>query len=244
MIVSFQVKILSLYIDKEKEEGEGNEKKYFYYEKDNLTKVELTKENLEKYINENRNEMGTTIVNLFIVTGDENEVLSIGDLSLMTVLGFEPDIENEKNPVLFFVQYYVQAQLLYYICNRAQEQENTILINYTKFGGYQVCIYKDGEIITEVEELKKINKNEFLENNIQLISGCVKTLGQDNKIRILVTDSVDTEENNITAEKMSDTMQKNLGIKTEEEGNYKIVRLNKDFNKEVERFTHLLNLIE
>jgi hypothetical protein len=244
MIVSFQVKVLSLYIDKEKEEGEGNEKKYFYYEKDNLTKVELTKENLEKYINENRNEMGTTIVNLFIVTGDENEVLSIGDLSLMTVLGFEPDIENEKNPVLFFVQYYVQAQLLYYICNRAQEQENTILINYTKFGGYQVCIYKDGEIITEVEELKKINKNEFLENNIQLISGCVKTLGQDNKIRILVTDSVDTEENNITAEKMSDTMQKSLGIKAEEEGNYKIVRLNKDFNKEVERFTHLLNLIE
>ena len=57
--------------------------------------------------------MGNTIVNLFIVTGDENEPLSIGDLSLKRDLGFEPDIENEKNPVLFFVQYYAQAQLYY-----------------------------------------------------------------------------------------------------------------------------------
>ena len=250
MIVSFQVKILSLYIDKEKEEGEGNEKKYFYYEKENLVKVELTKENLENYINENRNEMGNTIVNLFIVTGDENEVLANNELSLMRVLGFEPEIENQKNPVLFFVQYFAHAQLIYYICNKInrdnkdEELPNTLLINYTKFGGYQICIYNNGEIVTEVEELKQINKNEFLENNIQLISGCVKKLGQDKKIIILVTDSVDTEEKNITADKMSETMQKSLGINAEEEGNYKIIKLNKDYNKEVERFNHLLNLIE
>ena len=250
MIVSFQVKILSLYLDKEKEEGEGNEKKYFYYEKENLVKVELTKENLENYINENRNEMGNTLVNFFIVTGDENEILANNELSLMRVLGFEPEIENQKNPVLFFVQYYAHAQLIYYICNKInrenkdEEIPNTLLINYTKFGGYQICIYNNGEIVTEVEELRQINKNEFLENNIQLISGCVKKLGQDKKIIILVTDSIDTEEKNITADKMSETMQKSLGINAEEEGNYKIIKLNKDYNKEVERFTHLLNLIE
>ena len=244
MIVSFQVKILSIYLNKEKEEGEGNENKYFYYEKEKLEKVELTQENLEKYINENKNEMGTTIVNLFIVTGDENEVLSFGELSLERVLGFEPELENDKNPVLFFVQYYDQAQLLYYLCNKTEDQQNTLLINYTKFGGYQICIYANGEIITEVEELKKTNKNEFLENNIQIISGCIKKLGQEHKITILVTDSVDTDEKDITAVKMSETIQKSLGIKAEEEGNYTIIKLNKDYNKEVERFTHLLNLIE
>ena len=95
-----------------------------------------------------------------------------------------------------------------------------------------------------MEELKKTNKNEFLENNIQIISGCVKKLGQEHKIAILVTDSVDTDEKDITAEKMSETIQKSLGIKAEEEGNYTIIKLNKDYNKEVERFTHLLNLIE
>ena len=243
MIISFQVKILSIYLDKEKEEGEGNEKKYFYVEKESLEKTELTEENLLQYIDENKNQNGTTIVNLFIVTGDSNEVLLNRDLSLLRVLGFEPKIEDE-NQVLFFVEYYNQAQLLYYLCNKAEDQQNTLLINYTKFGGYQVCIYVNGEIITEDEELKKINKNEFLENNIELISGCVKKLGQEQKIKILVTDSIDTEEKDITADKMSETMQKSLGIKAEEEGNYQIIKLNKDYNKEVERFNHLLNLIE
>ena len=244
MIVAFQVKILSVYLNKEKEEGEGNEKKYFYYSQENLQKVELTKENLEKYLRENRNETGNTIVNLFIVTGDENEVYPQTDLSLLKVLGFEPEIEQGKNPVLFFLQYYAKAQLLYYICNKAEDQQNTLLINYTKFGGYQICIYNNGELITEVEELKQINKNEFLENNIQVISGCIKKLGQEKQIKILVTDSIDTDEKNITAEKMADTIQKSLGINSKEEGNYKIIVLNKDYNREVERNTHLLNLIE
>ena len=248
MIVSFQIKILSIYLDKEieenEEEEEGNENKYFYYEKENMVKTELTQENFENYINENRNEMGTTIVNLFIVTGDDNEVLIRRDLSLLKVLGFEPKIDNQKNQVLFFLQYYNQAQLLYYLCNRTEDQQNTLLLNYTKFGGYQVCTYVNGEIITEVEELKQLKKSETLENNIQLISGYVKKLGQEHTIKILVTDSIDSEENEITAEKMSETMQKSLGINSEVEGNYKIIKLNKDFNKEVERFTHLLNLID
>ena len=245
MLISFQVKILTIYLDKEKEEGEGNEKKYFYVEKENLEKEELTEENFLNYIEENKNKNGSTIVNLFIVTGDAHEVLINRDLSLERVLGFDPKIHDENNNlVLFFVQYLVQAQLLYYLCNKAEDQQNTLLINYTKFGGYQVCIYNNGEIIKEVEEFKKLNKSEFIENNIELISGCVKQLAQEHKIRILVTDSIDTEENNITADKMSETMQKCLGIKAEEEGNYQIIRLNKDYNKEVERSSHLLNLIE
>ena len=247
MIVSSQVKILSIYLDKEKEEGEGNETKYFYVEKESLEKMELTEENFENYINENKNnnENGTTIVNLFIVSGDENEVLINRDLSLERVLGFEPNIEDENtNSILYFVQYYDQAQLLYYLCNKAEDQQNTLLINYTKFGGYQVCMYVNGEVLSEIEELKNLNKGEFLEKNIEIISGCVKKLGQENKIKILVTDSIDPEEKKNTAEKMSETMQNSLGIKAEEEGNYKIIKLNKDYNKEVERFNHLLNLIE
>ena len=191
-------------------------------------------------------ERGTTIVNLFMVTGVEHQVVINRDLSLERVLGFEPKIDDEedKNQILFFVQYYDQAQLLYYLCNKAEDQQDTLLINYTKFGGYQICVYSEGEIITEVEDLKNINKNEFLEKNIELISGYIKKLAQEHKIKILVTDSIDTEEKEITADKMSENMQKSLGINAEEEGNYKIIKLNKDYNKEVSFFNHLLNLIE
>ena len=249
MIANFQVKILSLYLNKEKEEGKEEEKKYFYFEKggenEKLEKCELTKENLNTFIKENKNKDGTTIVNLFIIEGDSGVTLSPRELSLEGGLGFAPEIDpNEKNPILYFIQYLNQAQLLYYLCNKTEDQQNSILINYTKFGGYQICLYCNGELIYEIEELKKINKNELSGQNIECICNVIKKMGQEKKIKILVTDSIDKEEKELTSEKMSEALQKSLGINGEEEANYKIIKLNKEYNKEVERNTHLLNLIE
>ena len=161
MIANSQVKVLSLYLNKEKEEGKKEEKKYFYFEKseenEKLEKCELTKENLCAYINENKNKEGTTIVNLFIIEGDSGIILSPRELSLERGLGFAPETEpNEKHSILYFIQYLNQAQLLYYLSNKAENQQNSILINYTKIGGYQICLYCNGEIICEIEELKKI----------------------------------------------------------------------------------------
>ena len=245
MIANSQVKVLSLYLNKEKEEG----KKYFYFEKneenEKLEKCELTKENLSTYINENKNKEGTTIVNLFIIEGDSGVTLSPRELSLEGGLGFAPEIEpNEKHPILYFIQYLNQAQILYYLCNKAENQQNSILINYTKYGGYQICLYCNGEIICEIEELKKINKNELSGQNIECICNVIKKMAQEKKIIILVADSIDKEEKELTSEKMAEAFQKSLGINGEEEGNYKIIKLNKEYNKEVERNTHLLNLIE
>ena len=55
-------------IFKETEE-EKNGKKYFYYEKEKLVKKELTQENFEDFINENKikNQAGYTIINVFII---------------------------------------------------------------------------------------------------------------------------------------------------------------------------------
>ena len=247
MIANLKIKVLSLYLNKEKEEEEGNVKKYFYYEKlpenEKLEKCELTKENLKNYINENKNKDGTTIVNLFIIEGDSGVTLSPRELSLENELGFGPDNENDTS-VLYFIQFLNQAQLLYYLVNKAEDQQNSILINYTKFGGYQICIYVNGEIICEIEELKKINKNELSGQNIEIISNVIKKMGQEKKIKILVTESIDKEEKEIAGEKMAEAIQKNLGINGDEEGNYKIIKLDREYNKEVERNTHLLNLIE
>ena len=248
MIANFQVKVLSLYLNKEKEEGKEEAKKYFYFEKaesDKLEKCELTQENLSAYIKENKNEEGTTIVNLFIIEGDSGVTLSPRELSLEEGLGFGPETDpDEKNSILYFIQYLNQAQLLYYLCNKTEDQQNSMLINYTKFGGYQICLYVNGEIICEIEELKKVNKNELSGQNIECICNVIKKKGQEKKIKILVTDSIDKEEKELTSEKMAEALQKSLGINGEEEGNYKIIKLNKEYNKEVERNTHLLNLIE
>ena len=244
-----QVKVLSLYLNKEKEEGKEQEKKYFYFEGEEengkLQKCELTQDNLNNYIKTNKNKEGTTIVNLFIIEGDSGLTLSPRELSLEEGLGFGPETEeNENNSILYFIQYLNQAQLLYYLCNKTEDQQNSILINYTKFGGYQICLYVNGEIICEIEDLKKINKNELSGQNIECICNVIKKLAQEKKIKILVTDSIDTEEKELTSEKMAEALQKSLGINEEEEGNYKIIKLNKEFNKEVERNIHLLNLIE
>ena len=248
MIANFQVKVLSLYLNKEKEEGKEEEKKFFYFEKEEsekLEKCELTKENLKNYINENKNKDGTTIVNLFIIEGDSGVTLSTRELSLEVGLGFDPETDpNEKNSILYFIQYLNQAQLLYYLCNKTEDQHDSMLINYTKFGGYQICLYCNGELICEIEELKKINKNELSGQNIECISNVIKKKGKEKKIKIIVTDSIDKEEKELTSEKMAEALQKSLGINGEEEGNYKIIKLNKEYNKEVERNTHLLNLIE
>ena len=242
-IANFQVKVLSLYLNKEED------KKYFYVENEeengNLQKCELTQDNLNNYIKSNKNKEGTTIVNLFIIEGDSGVTLSPRELSLEEGLGFGPETEeNENNSILYFIQYLNQAQLLYYLCNKAEDQQNSILINYTKFGGYQICLYVNGEIICEIEDLKKINKNELSGQNIECICNVIKKLAQEKKIKILVTDSIDAEEKELTSEKMAEAFQKSLGINEEEEGNYKIIKLNKEFNKEVERNSHLLNLIE
>ena len=249
MIANNHVKVLSLYLNKEKEEGKDEEKKYFYFEGDaeneKMEKCELTQENLKDFIEENKNKEGTTIVNLFIIEGDSGVTLSPRELSLEGALGFGPERDpEEKNPILYFIQYLNQAQLLYYLCNKAEDQQNSMLINYTKFGGYQICLYVNGEIICEIEELKKINKNELSGQNIECICNVIKKMGQEKKIKILLTDSIDKEEKELTSEKMGESFQKSLGINGEEEGNYKIIKLNKEYNKEVERNTHLLNLIE
>ena len=247
MIANFHVKVLSLFLNKEKEEGKEEEKKFFYYEiepeNEKLEKCELTQENLNNYIKENKNKEGTTIVNLFIIEGDSGVTLSPRELSLEGGLGFEPETDANSS-ILYFIQYLNQAQLLYYLCNKAEDQQNSMLINYTKFGGYQICLYVNGEIICEIEELKKVNKNELSGQNIECICNVIKKLGQEKKIKILLVDSVDKEEKDLSSEKMAEDFKKNLGINEEEEGNYKIIKLNKEFNKEVERNTHLLNLIE
>ena len=248
MVRDNYLKISSIYIDKNKE----NEISYLYYKKDNkFIKAELNKENFINYINENiipYSNANIDIINLYIISENSN-IIDTHYMSIEEMLGFEPEISHENNncKILFFMQYLHQAQLIYSLFNKINNEEKidiVLLINYTSFSGYQIGLYKDGEIFLKIDNLLEVNKEESLEKNVGLISDIIKELGKENKIEILIAENIDDENKEINAEKIGDELIKELGMNMEEEGNIKVTYLNKDFNKEVNLNSHIFYLDE
>ena len=56
--------------------------------------------------------------------------------------------------------------------------------NYTKYGGYQICLYKDGEIVINTKDYITINKQKSLDKNIELICEKIKKFGNKRRIDI------------------------------------------------------------
>ena len=255
MVRDNYLRISSIYIDKinESSENKENEKSFFYYKENNkLIQKELNKENFMEYINENiisNSKANIDIINLYIISGDSN-IIDTHYISVEDILGFEPEIKNEginTCKLLYFMQYLHQAQLIYYLFNKINNNETidiVLLVNYTTISGYQICLYKDGEIFLKVDNLIGINKNESLEVNMGIISDKIKEFGKDNKIEILIAENIEENDETINAVKIGDELMKKLGMNMEEEGNLKVIYLNKDFNKEVSLNSHIFYLDE
>ena len=247
MVRDNYLKISSIYIDKTNEK----EKSYFYYkDNDKLIQNELTKDNFMNYINENiitNSKANIDIINLYIISGDSN-IIDTHYISIEDILGFEPEIKNENNncKLLFFMQYLHQAQLIYSLFNSINNDEKidvVLLVNYMKFSGYQIGLYKEGEIFLKMENLD-INKNESLEKNMELLAEKIKEFGEEKKIEILIAENIDEEDKEINSVKIGDEIMKKLGMNMEEKGNLKVTYLNKNFNKEVSLNSHIFYLDE
>ena len=143
------------------------------------------------------------------------------------------------------MQYLHQSQLIYalykYICNK-ESYDIVVLINYTKYGGYQICLYKNGEILINPKNFKKITKNENLEKNMELLSEEIKKYGNKRRIDILITESVDGEEKEFDTKKAYELINKNLNVEGENENNYKIKIMTREFNNEVSCNSHIFYL--
>ena len=145
------------------------------------------------------------------------------------------------------MQYLHQAQLIYYLFSRINNDEKidiVFLINYTSVSGYQMCLYKDGEIFIKMDNLSELNKDESLEKNMEIISGKINEYGKEKKIEILISENIDDEDKEMSSEKIGDKLMKKLGMNMEEEGNLKVTYLNKDFNKKVTLNSHIFYLDE
>jgi hypothetical protein len=253
MVRDNYLKISSIYIDI----GKTEEKSYFYVqannEKNGLIKYELNKDNFMKYINEeiiNKSKVNIDIINLYIITNNLN-IIDNHYISIEEILGFEPDINsdelnNNHCKILFFLQYLHQAQMLYYLFNKISNNEKietVILISYNTFSGYQICLYKNCEIFLKIKNWE-IKKEESLKENMSLIAEKIKEFGKEEKIEILIGENINSEDKEINAEKIGDELIKKLGMNLEEEGNLKVIYLNKDFNKEVNLNSHIFYLDE
>ena len=244
------LKISTIYLNISKEKEQSC---FYVMENNGFIKYDLNKNNFMKYINENileKSKVNIDIINLYLITNNEN-IEDTHYMSIEDILGFEPEINldelnNKYCKVLFFLQYFHQAQMLYYLFSKINNEEkfqNVILVNYNSFSGYQICIYKNGEIFLKMNDIE-LNKEETLKSNMALIAKKIKEINTEEKIEILIGENIDENDKEMNAEKVGDELIKKLGMSLEEEGNLKVVYLNKDFNNEVNLNSHIFYLNE
>ena len=250
------ISINSIFIKKDTDDDDNsnnnNNMSYFYYKNNNgeLVQVELNKNNFTEHVQNNilkNSNAEIDIVNLYIISGDSN-IIDSHYVSLEELLGFVPDIKLESADgydnykILFFMQYLHQAQLIYSLYLNLLNKQScdiVLLINYTKYGGYQICLYKNGVISINPKDYKNINKNETLEKNIDLITEETKKFGDERMIDILVCESIDSNDKEYDTEKICELFKKKLKIEDEDDSDYKIKKMSKDFNNEIFCNSHI-----
>ena len=255
LIENKNININSIYISKSLNE---NNKSYFYFKKNNtLEKYELNKNNFENCIKDNilKNsnlEDIIEIVNIYIIkhisqnnnSTDNNNLEFSPLLNIEDILGFIPDIldENNKLKILFFCQYLFQAQLLYYLFKCFHNKENkdiVLLINYSKNEGFQISQYKNGEIKLNIINLKN---EENIEKNIEIICNEIKKYENKRKVDILINENIiDDKENEIDSDKLYHLIKSKLNM-DEEENSFYICKLNKEFNDDMIKYSHIFYL--
>jgi len=252
MVKDKYLSVSSIFI-KIKNEKDENNKSYFYYYKENegLIENELTKENMEKYlyIILSKSKENLYVFNLYIINGDSNEnnVNHYYYYSIKKILGFEPviKIEGVMQKIIFFIQNLSQSQLLYYLYKQIYNNESIdiiLLINYSKYGGYNLVVYNNEEISSNLNELfSGLNKNTLIDENIKIIcKGIEKLVENDDNIDIILTDSIDDKENEITPDKLEEKLiQKGIN---KNRNNIRIIKTNAEFNKEIEKYSHVFYL--
>ena len=254
------VSTIFIEIGTKKENEEILNKSFFYYNKEGegLIQNELTKENFEKYLYEliSISKGNLNLINLYIINGNINEnENNINNTrfyyySMKKVLGFEPVIKMEgvMKKIIFFIQYLNQAQILYYLYKQIinhKQFDIVLLINYSKYGGYQFVLYYEEEIIDQFNDFKGISKDKSFDENIEIITKGINKIyegEEEKKLEIVLPLSIDDKENDVIPQKIEEKLKEKLQINENNENKIKITKLINDFNKELEINSHVFYL--
>ena len=252
MVKDKYLSITSLFIkirNNEKEKENNQDKSCFYYYKENegLIENELKKEILEKHLYDilSKSNGNFNVVNLYVINGDSNIKKHYNYYSINKLLGFEPFIKIDGNTqkIIFVIQYLSQAQLLYHLYNQVHKQEYqdiVLLVNYTKFGGYQIILFNNEEIILNMNSFKGLNKNSSIDENINIIYNGIKKFKEDERhIDVVFTSSIVDKENDITPDKLEEKLMEKIGGNENDKKNIRIIKTDSAYNKELQINSHM-----
>ena len=119
-----------------------------------------------------------------------------------------------------------------------------ILLNYTKYSGYQLSLFDNDEIIDFCEHFNGLNKNNNLDDNIKIVYDGIKKLelDEDRKVKIILCSSIDEKENEITPENIENKLKEIFGKEENGMKNVNIIKIDNEFNKEVENYSNIFYL--
>ena len=119
-----------------------------------------------------------------------------------------------------------------------------ILLNYSKYSGYQLSLFDNDEIIDFCEHFNGLNKNNNLDDNIKIVCDGIKKLelDEDRKVKIILCSSIDEKENEITPENIENKLKEIFGKEENGMKNVNIIKIDNEFNKEVENYSNIFYL--
>ena len=241
--------VSSIYIKIKEDKNNIEDKSNFYYyskEKKDIIENELTQDNFDNVLSQilPDERIAINIINLFVINGDNNNI-NYSNLTLRKLLGFEP---SNVSKTLFFIQNLNQAQLLYNLFKQMDSDELSddvvILLNYMKYSGYQLSLFDNDEIIDFCEHFNGLNKNNNLDDNIKIVCDGIKKLelDEDRKVKVILCSSIDEKENEITPENIENKLKEIFGKEENGMKNVNIIKIDNEFNKEVENYSNIYYL--
>ncbi len=119
-----------------------------------------------------------------------------------------------------------------------------ILLNFTKYSGYQLSLFDNDEIIDFCEHFNGLNKNNNLDDNIKIVCDGIKKLelDEDRKVKVILCSSIDEKENEITPENIENKLKEIFGKEENGMKNVNIIKIDNEFNKEVENYSNIFYL--
>ena len=255
MVKDKYLTITSLFIKtktNEKKEQNDEDKSYFYYYKkdEGLIENELKEEIFEQYLSDklSKSNGNFNLVNLYVINGDSNNQQNYNYYSINKLLGFEPKIkvDGNKEKTIFIIQNLGQAQLLFQLYKQVYSQEyqdNVLLINYTKFGGYQILLFNNEDIVSDLSDFNGVNKSASIDENINIIYNGIKKLKEDERsIDVVLTSSIDDKENEIVPDKLEEKLKEKIGDNENDKKNIKIIKTDLAFNEDLQISSHVFYL--
>ena len=250
MVKDKYLTITSLFIKTKNNNNEEDKSYFYYYKKDEgLIENELKEEIFEQYLYDrlSKSNGNFNLVNLYVINGDTNKHKHYNYYSINKLLGFEPQIKTDTNKekTVFIIQNLSQAQLLFQLYKQVYNQESqdkVLLINYSKFGGYQIILFNGEDIVLDLNDFNGVNKSASIDENIDIIYNGIKKLKEDESIiDVVLTNSIDDKENEIVPDKLEEKLREKIGDNENDKKNIKIIKTDSAFNEDLQAISDVFH---